>query len=206
MLMGRRGAKAAFMPSKHVFPGGAVDPGDAGVPLDLPPGLRDALAERPDPGPASPVALAAAAIRELWEESGLRLAVRGPWPDPPAAWASFAAGGWRPDAATLRFVFRAVTPPGRPRRFDARFLLAPAEAVAGDPDDFSAASDELSALEWVPLAEAAARDVPFVTEIALAEIARHADGRPPAAVPFLDNGAEASLFHRLRGRPQGVGE
>lgn len=200
--MGRRGARAAFMPSKHVFPGGAIDPGDARVPLGTPLDQAEEAALRDEAG-EPPAALAAAAIRELWEEAGLRLAVRGDWPDPPADWAGFAAGGHLPHAAALRFVFRAITPPGRPRRFDARFLVADAAALAGDPDDFSAAGDELSDLAWIPVAEAASLDLPFVTEVALAEVAAILAGRPrPAGVPFLRNDDEASLLKRLGRAPE----
>lgn len=194
--MGRRGAGAVFMPRKHVFPGGAVDPGDAAVLLATPlPGEEEALLAAE--GDVPPRALAVAAIRELWEETGLRLAVPGDWPDPPPGWAAFAAGGWRPSAAGLRLVFRAVTPPGRPRRFDARFLLADAAALAGDPDDFSAAGDELSDLAWVPLSEAGALDLAFVTEVALAEVAARLAGGARGGVPFLINDAAASRLRRL---------
>ncbi|MEM8591811.1 MAG: NUDIX domain-containing protein [Pseudomonadota bacterium] len=171
VLMGQRGAKAAFMPSKFVFPGGAVDADDARVPLAAP--LPDPCGTRLKEDSARDLshALAVAAIRELWEETGLALGRAAPWRDAPADWQSFAARGLQPDASALRFVFRAITPPGRPRRFDARFFLVPAEALATDPDDFSNASDELSHLQWVPLSEARSLDLPFITEVVLAEVA-----------------------------------
>jgi 8-oxo-dGTP pyrophosphatase MutT (NUDIX family) len=197
ILMGQRGAAAAFMPSKFVFPGGAVDPADAAVPLATPP-----------PAPCAALlgdgarAIAATAIRELWEETGLVLGRPGPWPDPPPDWAAFAATGHLPAAHALSFVFRAITPPGRPRRFDARFLLADAAALASDPDDFSRASDELSLLQWIPLEQVRSFDLPFITEVVLAEIAaRLPDLGPPDTVPFFRNDDEESLFMRLGGGP-----
>ncbi|MEM1236840.1 MAG: NUDIX hydrolase, partial [Pseudomonadota bacterium] len=200
VLMGQRGAKAAFMPSKFVFPGGAVDAGDAIVPLAQ--AIEDLCAARLcEESFDLTHALAAAAIRELWEETGLALGTASHWPDAPDDWAGFAARGLRPNASPLRFVFRAITPPGRPRRFDARFFTAPASALAGDPDDFSAASDELSHLQWVPLNEARSLDLPFITEVVLAELAQIDPLIAPASVPFFKNDDEESLFLRLRGKP-----
>lgn len=204
VLMGQRGARAAFMPSKFVFPGGAVDAADAQVPLARPLEEPHAarLAEHGDV-PGGVTSLVAAGIRELWEEAGLVLGVPGDWPEPPPpGWEGFAATGHRPSAEGLRFVFRAITPPGRPRRFDARFLLVDAERLAGDPDDFSAAEDELGALQWAPLDEVRRLDLPFITELVLAEVAAIARGEPQEAVPFFRNDDEASLFLQLHGRPQ----
>jgi len=203
VLMGQRGAAAAFMPNKVVFPGGAVDAGDADVPLarPLPPVCADRL--RAECARDIGHALAAAAIRELWEETGLALGTPGAWPGAaPPDWAAFAARGLVPRADALQFVFRAITPPGRPRRFDARFFLVHVETLAGDPDDFSAACEELSHLQWVPLAEVRRHDLPFITEVVLAEVAARANDRsPPASVPFFRNDDEESLFLRLKGMP-----
>ncbi len=203
ILMGQRGAKAAFMPNKFVFPGGAVDPEDASIPLaaPLPQLCYDRLAEQAEADLQQ--ALAVAAIRELWEETGMVLGQPGEWHgDAPADWVSFAALGFKPSAEALQFVFRAVTPPGRPRRFDARFFLVDAQAIHGDLDDFSRASDELSHLQWVKLDEVRNFDLPFITEVVLAEItARVTDPTPPSSVPFFLNNDEASLFQRLRGYP-----
>ncbi len=201
ILMGQRGAKAVFMPNKFVFPGGAVDAEDAAIPLATP--LPDPCAGRitEDADPTLAHAISVAAIRELWEETGLILGVQGTWEgDVPLDWQSFAATGHVPHASALQFVFRAITPPGRPRRFDARFFLVDVDDIATDPDDFSAACDELSHLQWVPLSEARSFDMPFITEVVLAEIeARATDHAPPASVPFFRNSDEESLFLRLRG-------
>ena len=136
VLMGMRGAGAAFMPSKYVFPGGAVDAeDDAPCPETLSDACRARLSAEPLADvTVSPDALARAALREMVEETGLTLA---PSVDDP-----------------LLFVFRAITPPGRPRRFDARFFMIDAEKLHGNRHDFSLASDELSHLHWVALAEA----------------------------------------------------
>jgi 8-oxo-dGTP pyrophosphatase MutT (NUDIX family) len=175
VLMGQRGAGAVFMPSKFVFPGGSADPADAAAGAD---GLLAGRCRRRlglHSQGIAPGTLAAAARRELAEEAGLRLAAPG----------------------SLRFIFRAITPPGRTRRFDARFFLSPASALDGDPDDLSGASGELSALTWVPLAAARTLDLPFVTEVALAEVGALLRGEDDAGVPFFDNGGARPVFRRL---------
>ncbi len=199
VLMGRRGKKAAFMPSKFVFPGGAVDDQDdavkLGVPVDA--ASHERLAMQSERRPET---LAVAAIRELWEETGLILGAPAPWADPPEEWRDFAATGHRPSAAGLSFVFRAITPPGRPRRFDARFFTADAERLATDPDNLPTGG-ELSDLAWLPLQEVRRLDLPFVTEVVLAEVARRLpDVGPPPDVPFFRNDDEDREIVRLGGR------
>ncbi len=196
VLMGQRGKSAAFMPEKFVFPGGALDPEDAFIPLARP--LPASCAARLGRDHAAPHALAAAAIRELWEETGLAIGLPSAWADAPADWQGFAARGLVPDAGVLRYVFRAITPPGRPRRFDARFFLADAAAVVGDLDDFSQACEELSHLQWVPLREARRLNLPFITEVVLAEAQAHIEGEDMAdSVPFFDNSTDHSTFRRI---------
>lgn len=187
VLMGQRGRTAAFMPDKFVFPGGAVDPADASVPLPEP--ISDPCRTRltAHNSGSSPEALAVAAIREVWEETGLRLGRTMPW-TPPGGWKDFAADGLAPDTSALSFFLRAVTPLGRPRRFDARFFLADAAALADDPDDFSGAEDELSHLRWVPLSEVRTLNLPFITRIVLGELQAHLPATgAPKGVPFITN-------------------
>lgn len=204
VLMGQRGATAAFMPSKYVFPGGAVDAEDAEATLAHPLAAQTQAQLTAEPRPESavtPQALAAAALRELAEETGLLTG--GSTGKAPSGWDHYASAGLAPDPSGLIYLFRAITPPGRTRRFDARFLVLDAERLHGDRFDFSGACDELSHLHWVPIAEARALDLPFITEVVLAELAalvRATDGGPmtqPAAVPFFDNRGAAPHFTRI---------
>lgn len=177
VLMGQRGAAAVFMPAKFVFPGGRVDPADLGVPHSdgVQAGCLARLGRLPLPDSPPPEALAACARRELAEETGLRL---------------------RP-GARLRFIFRAITPQGAPRRFDARFFLADVADVQGAPEDFSAADKELSHLGWIGLTEARALDLPFITEIILSEVGALMEGADQPGVPFFDNSGPDPRFCRL---------
>lgn len=198
VLMGQRGAGARFMPSKFVFPGGALDPGDHdSVPgPSLAPACLRRLSEAsaPDVGPA----LARAAVRETFEEAGLAL---GAPETGAAAVAGAAAAGWRaflalglaPALDRLTFFFRAITPPSRPMRFDARFFLVDAAAVQGDPDDFSRAEAELSHLQWITLPEARRLDLPFVTALVLAEV--------EARLTAPGEDRPAPFFHHADGGP-----
>ena len=203
VLMGMRGEAAVFMPSKYVFPGGAVDPEDADAPLCAPLPSHQALRVEAEPRHCQAVnshAIAAAALRELAEETGLLMGRTGP----ASPWPGYAEAGLSPDASSLIYLFRAITPPGRPRRFDARFFTADASSISGDPDDFSRACDELSHLHWVPLNEARALNLPFITEVALAELSQMIASVPPDAplpvpdtVPFFDNRGTTPRFAQI---------
>jgi len=199
VLMGQRGAHAAFMPSKFVFPGGAVDPGDFDVPVTMAQAepTLSRLAEQSDPRLS--LALLAAAIRELWEETGQILGHPGSWDAAvPDDWRAFADTGHVASAEGLAFIFRAITPPGRPRRFDARFFLADASRLTTDLDDFSRASEELSHLHWASLRDLKGLDLPFITQVVLSETAaRLPDLGAPDTVPFFRNNDEELHFERL---------
>jgi len=184
VLMGRRSSRASFMPGVFVFPGGAVDRTDAQIAVNGLSATNVALLRENSALP--PTTLAAAAIREVWEETGQVLGHPAVWPNPPEAWRSFAATGHRPDASHLTYFYRAVTPTGQSRRFDARFFLADAAALATDPDDFSATDQELSDLQWVSLDAAVQLHIPVVTRIVLNALLMHLEkGGPIETVPHL---------------------
>ncbi len=144
-LLGRRGEGTRFMPGFFVFPGGVVDPGDVRVraasPLD--PAIVDLA--RVAGRPARAHAIAVAAVRETFEETGLLLAAPGDvgnatGPD----WGEVRARGLAPDLGRLRFVGRAITPTRLAIRYHARFFVADATGCEGE----LAGNGELADLAW----------------------------------------------------------
>ena len=78
--------------------------------------------------------------------------------------------------------------------------MVDADQLRTDLDDFTAASDELSHLQWIALEDVRAFDLPFITEVVLAEISgRLTQTDAPASVPFFKNDDESSEMLRLRG-------
>ncbi len=175
VLLGRRHQSHVFLPGKFVFPGGRVDARDrlmsAGTPLD-PRAQAKLMLKVQRPSPAKAQALALAAIRETQEETGLLLgSKRADAPKAPAGpWAAFADACVHPDLGALHFITRAITPPGRARRFDTRFFAADAGAIAHRIEGVTGPDAELAELVWVPLDEAKKLDLIAITEIALGHL------------------------------------
>lgn len=178
VLMGRRHHNHVFMPRAYVFPGGRVDPADKQLIPET--GLRADVQARLEraANPTRARAIAAAAVRETWEETGLVIG-------------KLEGDALRPGLARLDYFFRAITPPGRTRRFDARFFLGEAEGVTGK----LAGDGELVDVAFRSFDESRLLDVAGITRIALAEAERHILNPPP---PDPDRPVPLSRF--LRGQ------
>ena len=157
VLLGRRSARHAFMPETYVFPGGRRDSDDYAARFR----------------PATARALANAAVRELAEETGLVIgqAGLGRWNRP------MVAG----DLRHLRFLARAITPPGHVRRYDTRFFVAFTDEVGLNPAAICD-SDELSDLGWHSPDATTRLPLPDITRIILAELVNVMNKEP--ALPF----------------------
>lgn len=157
------------MPGKWVFPGGRIDRADyRGAALtSLQPDVAADLAgsarlQRQD-GARLAHALACTAVRETFEETGLVIGRRN-------------GDGLLGDLGALSYVARAITPPARHKRFDARFLMADAERLESlDPQD----SRELGEVAWFTLGECLELDLPTITRAVLGVVESRLDGHSP---------------------------
>jgi 8-oxo-dGTP pyrophosphatase MutT (NUDIX family) len=190
VLMGRRNARAAFFPGAFVFPGGRVDPSDsrvAAAPYHPATAAKLGAMMRNGGGEARSRALGIAALREAYEETGVLIARPGPPPAAPA-FAPFAARGLALDLSPLRYVLRAITPPGRPRRFDTRFFVVDREAIADTDPSVVGEDAELEAVDWMPLDAARRLKLPTITLTVLDELeerlAVDPELAPDGPVPF----------------------
>ncbi len=191
VLLGRRHSGHKFMPGKFVFPGGRIEPLDAEMSAisEIHPDMAEKLTERVvKPGPQFARALTLTAVREVAEETGLLLGVKGKEPPvvPGEIWNEFAKARVHPDLGNIHFIARAITPPRRPRRFDTRFFTADVSAVASKIEGVVGPDSELVELVWVPIEEATRLDMPTITGVVLEELAaRVAAGMGHALpVPF----------------------
>src|SRR6202140_190385 len=151
VLLGRRHDGHKFMPGKFVFPGGRVEPIDRRMPSAsaIEPRVEARLMQlMARPSAAKARGLMLAAIRETFEETGLLLGrkSRNPVRSPGGPWDAFAQAGVCPDLAAIHFVARAITPPGRSKRFDTRFFAVDAREIAARQDGVVGPDSELTEL------------------------------------------------------------
>ncbi|WP_173931596.1 NUDIX hydrolase [Chelativorans sp. Marseille-P2723] len=190
VLMGRRHRRHAFMPGRFVFPGGRTDPSDSRVAVatNLHPAEEAKLVGHGACVTATRArAIALSAIRETYEEAGLLLGRRMPFASRSPHWQGFVEHRIGPALDGLRFVARAITPPGRVRRFDTRFFAAWRSEVAVELDQ-GGPTDELEEISWIPIREAMEFEIPAITRTVLGELEERlsADGAlsPGHPVPF----------------------
>ncbi len=196
-IMGKRHQNSKFMPGKFVFPGGRVDAGDSRVkPItDLHPLVAQSLISkmRKKPSPLRARALAMAAIRETFEEVGLIIGKphNGTFNTRSRGWLPFSQTGFAPALDQMRLIARAITPPGRTRRFDARFFVIDAGQVSNLDSPCSIDNDELLECHWVGFDDITSLDLPWITQKILS-VLRHSLKTPGS----LDPGSPA-LFHHM---------
>ena len=173
VLMGRRASRHRFVPGHYVFPGGRVDRADYGAQAlsSLSNDVQARLCTSCRPSLAH--ALAVAAARETWEETGLALG-------------EVSQGALRPELGALDYVLRAITPPQSPIRFHARFFAVEAGRLTGK----LAGNGELLDLAWRPVEACLKLPIVDVTEFLLRRLLEG----PPASGPAV------SLFSFRKGR------
>jgi 8-oxo-dGTP pyrophosphatase MutT (NUDIX family) len=153
------------MPDVWVFPGGRVDRKDRFAPVhtELAAAVAAKLESRWSRSKAR--ALAIAAVRETFEETGL-------------SFGELVDGQLRPSLDRLDYLARAITPTMSPIRFHARFFLADASHGSGE----LGGNGELLDLRWIPIPAALELPTINVTRLVLLEAARRAAGCPSRGV------------------------
>ena len=173
LLMGKRASTHRFMPNKFVFPGGRLDLVDQRLkaPGELNPHVLQRLKKstRREVTDQKLRALALAAIRETYEETGLVVgrATKRKAITRHAIWRDYFEHGVEPPLDNMDFFARAITPAYRTRRFDTRFFMVHEEFIYNNPDQVANASGELNDIHWLTFAKARQLELPAVTRWAI---------------------------------------
>ena len=97
----------------------------------------------------------------------------------------------------LEFVGRAITPPYRPRRFDARFFMADAETALIDERP-AASGAELVDVRWIDLEDTGDIDLPAVTQMMIDEVKARLEAPKTLHDPlFLRYSAKGHIVERI---------
>ena len=176
VLLGRRHDGHKFMPGKFVFPGGRVERSDSQMNIagalddvtqaKLMKGLRNS-------SPIAARAIALAAIRETFEETGLLIGdldCGAPENPPPGPWTDFAAQGVFPSLEEIHFIGRAITPPRNKMRFDAHFFAADFTAVVKKVEGVVTRDSDLVELVWKTIPQALEMGLVAITRVMLREL------------------------------------
>ena len=182
ILMGKRRDDLAFMPGQFVFPGGRTDRDDCRIrpvaPL-APHVARQLAGGIGRGGEKRAETIALSALRECYEETGLLIGASVE--DAPGRnWPAFAALGIAPALDGMAYIARAITPPGRVRRFDSRFFAVWREAVACEAPD-GPPEQEFSEIVWVTFAQTAGLDLPGITRTIIEELRQRLEADPDLA-------------------------
>jgi 8-oxo-dGTP pyrophosphatase MutT (NUDIX family) len=145
VLLGRRAGRHRFLPDVYAFPGGRLDLSDRSETPHKPLQINTNKYME---------ALAIAAVRETWEETGILLG-------------RLDGGRLRPDLSGLCYLGRAITPAESPIRFHARFFL---QDVTGLPVTLGG-SGELLDLGFRPVREALRLPLADITEFMIGQVA-----------------------------------
>jgi 8-oxo-dGTP pyrophosphatase MutT (NUDIX family) len=177
ILMGRRPATQVFLPNKYVFPGGRVERADHSIATSTATDRSRLIGTMP---------YAATAIRETFEETGLIIGQRlddggASTRRRSATWSPFYAHGFQPNPETLTLFARAITPPGRPRRYDTRFFWTLRQHVGATVDQ---TDGELQDLSWLTIKEARTRDLASITHHILNDLESLLNGTPNDQIPL----------------------
>ncbi len=164
------------MPDVWVYPGGAVDPADSRAVPSSPLNREFTSKLAVGNSHARARAFGMAAVRETFEETGLRITQPGdPGKVQDDSYRALRELNESADLAVLRYIGRAITPTYRPIRFHARFFAA----CADDLKQPVKGNGELIDLQWFTIKQTEDLDMRVVTRYMLEQLTEMLDSKDP---------------------------